>query len=429
MNSKIRNDIKELVLEQVISQETASKIETYYESKENDSPNKLFTVFAVLGSILVGLGIILILAHNWDHFSRSIKTFFAFLPLVIAQVVVGYSILKNKSATWKESSGVFLFFAVGSSMALVSQIYNIPGELSSYLLTWVLLCLPLVYLLKSNALAILHIAFSTYYACEYGYFYNSVMGTPWLFVLLIVSILPYYFTLLKIKASSNIVSIFNWLLPLCVIIVLGAFVDDNEFLGFLMYVVLFGVFYNLGMLPYFKNEKLRRNGYLVLGSLGTIFMLILTSFKWFWQDRFNDAVPFNSQEFYISAVLFLSALGILTYGYLKNQHKKVNLFQLVFIIFSILFFLNSIINAFPVIIINLLILVLGVVAIKIGASKLHFGVLNYGLLIISLLIVCRFFDTNMSFVVRGLLFVVVGVGFFFVNYLMLKKQKSIKSFK
>jgi len=55
---------------------------------------------------------------------------------------------------------------------------------------------------------------------------------------------------------------------------------------------------------------------------------------------------------------------------------------------------------------------------------MHFGILNYGLVIITALIFCRFFDTNMSFVIRGLLFVLVGVGFFAANYVMFKKQKS-----
>jgi uncharacterized membrane protein len=168
MNSKIQNDIKELVEEQVISNEVATNIENYYKYKKSDSPNRLFTVFAVLGSTLVGLGIILILAHNWDDFSRSIKTIFAFGPLIIGQLIVGYTILKKESTTWKEASSVFLFFAVGASMALVSQIYNIPGNFSSYMLTWILLCTPLIYLLKSNASAILHIVFATNYACAFG---------------------------------------------------------------------------------------------------------------------------------------------------------------------------------------------------------------------------------------------------------------------
>ena len=78
----------------------------------------------------------------------------------------------------------------------------------------------------------------------------------------------------------------------------------------------------------------------------------------------------------------------------------------------------------PAILVNMLIFALGVVTVKIGADKFHFGVLNYGLLIIAALVTCRFFDTDMSFVLRGLLFVGVGVGFFLTNYYMLKKQKS-----
>tara|TARA_R110002072_G_scaffold291762_1_gene460019 strand:+ start:520 stop:765 length:246 start_codon:yes stop_codon:yes gene_type:complete len=79
------------------------------------------------------------------------------------------------------------------------------------------------------------------------------------------------------------------------------------------------------------------------------------------------------------------------------------------------------------VLINPLILTLGIMAIKIGTDKLHFGILNYGLLIITVQIVCRFFDTNKSFVLSGLLFVGVGVGFFFTNYMMMEKKKPIQS--
>lgn len=425
MNSKIQNDIEELITEQVISKDIASKIEAYYLSKKNNSPNRLFTVFAVLGSTLVGLGVILILAHNWDDFTRTIKTSFAFLPLVVGQFFVGYSILKNKSRTWKEASGVFLFFAVGSSMALVSQIYNIPGDLSSFLLIWVLLCLPLVYLLKSNALGVLHIVFATYYAVEYGYFYGHI-GTPWLYVLLLVAVLPYYFNLLKYKTAFNTTSVFNWLIPLSAVIVLGAFVDENGELGYLMYLLLFGVLYNLGKLPYFNNQKLRRNGYLLLGSVGTVFILLITSFEWLWTDVFAEEIIFNSQELYISTILFLFALSIVVSGHIKKWFKGINLFQYVFIIFSLIFFTGLNNSTIPIIFVNILILTLGIMAIKIGADKLHFGILNYGLLIITIQIVCRFFDTNMSFVLRGLLFVGVGVGFFFTNYMMMEKKNKLK---
>jgi hypothetical protein len=73
---------------------------------------------------------------------------------------------------------------------------------------------------------------------------------------------------------------------------------------------------------------------------------------------------------------------------------------------------------------NLLILVLAVYTIRDGAQRNHLGILNYGLLIITALICCRFFDTDFSFVVRGLLFIGVGVGFFVTNYYTIQKRKK-----
>ena len=423
MNSKLIKELPELIENKIISQEVASKIEAYYNSKQDNSPNRLFTVFGVLGSLLVGLGIILILAHNWDNFPKLIKTIFAFLPLIVGQLFVGYSILKKKSTTWKEASGTFLFFAVGASMALVSQIYNIPGNINTFLLTWILLCLPLVYLLQSNAVAILHIIFSTYYASSYGYGFMSNNNTPWFYLLLLALVLPHYWQLLKHKPKANITSIFNWLLPLSLTIVLGTFIQKNEVFGFLMYVILFGLFYNIGKIPFFDNKKLRRNGFLIFGSAGTIITLLWTSFRWIWKEAM-ETETIITQEFYVSFALFCITVVILGYSYSKQWIKSFNLFQYVFVFFTILFFIGLNNEIIPTILVNVILFILGLVTIKIGTEKFHFGILNYGLLIITALVVCRFFDTNMSFVIRGLLFVAVGFGFFLTNYIMLKKQKG-----
>ncbi|WP_299889388.1 DUF2157 domain-containing protein [uncultured Lacinutrix sp.] len=421
MNSKLTKELPELVENGVISQDVALKIERYYQSKSNENPNRLFTVFGVLGSVLVGLGIILILAHNWDNFSKVIKTIFAFAPLVIGQVLVGFSLLKKKSATWKEASGTFLFFAVGASMAIVSQIYNIPGNFNSYMLTWIILCSPLIYLLKSHALVLLHIIFTTIYACEYGYAFGS--KTPWMYLVLIILIIPYYIKLIQNRSKANITSVINWLLPLSFIIVLGAFITKFDELIFLSYIILFGLFYNLGKGPRFDNLKLRQNGYLVLGSLGTVILLLIASFRWIWKDVLRIS-SFATTETTLVAVLFITTAFVLTYLFLKKRVNKLNLFHFIFIIMTLLFFVGLTNDITPTIVTNVLLLILGINAIKIGVDKMHFGILNYGLVIITALIFSRFFDTNMSFVIRGLLFVVVGVGFFATNYVMLKKQKS-----
>ena len=103
------------------------------------------------------------------------------------------------------------------------------------------------------------------------------------------------------------------------------------------------------------------------------------------------------------------------------------MFQYAFVLFAIVFVIGNGNYGLGTVFTNALVFVLGVFAVKIGANSFRFSVLNYGLLIISAMIVCRFFDTDMSFVLRGILFVIVGLGFFLTNYVMLKKQKELNN--
>ena len=428
MKSKLVDDLPELVKNQVISQEVALSIRNYYRTHESEAPNKLFTVFGVLGSLLVGLGIILILGHNWDDFSRAMKTGLAFFPLVLGQVLTGFVIIKDKGPIWKEAAGTFLFFTVGSSIALISQIYNIPGDLSVYVLTWILLCVPLIYLLKSNAVAMLHIMFSTFYAVTVGYGFNGFSEVPWPYIGLMILVIPRYLQVLKHHKDANVTSIFNWLMPLSLIIALGAFLEENEDLGYLTYVILFGLFYNMGKLPIFDDGKLRRNAYLIFGSVGTVVMLLISSFNGIW--NFNLEPNFwRSREFFMTLLLFGITLGVLIYLYRKRWLIGFNPFNFVFILFTMVFFSGMVNSLIATIFINILVLALGLVTMKIGTDNYHFGILNYGLFIVATLIACRFFDTEMSYIIRGLLFVSVGIGFFMANYVMLKKKKSIGNIK
>ncbi len=419
MNSKLRQEVSKLVEAQVISPQVADDIRNYYDSKNDTSPNRLFAIFGVLGSLLVGLGLILILAHNWDDFSRTTKTIWAFIPLVVGQFFVGYSLFKKKGVAWKETSATFLFFAIGASIALVSQIYNIPGSMPSFLLTWIVLVAPLIYLLKSQAAALLYVIFITAYACNVGYFNND---SPWWYLIMLLWIVPHYYKQLKKFPSENLTSIFHWILPASVLIALGAFVSGDDSIGFLMYVTLFGLFYNVGKLPFFADKKLRVNGYLVLGSLGTITTLLIVSFKWFWGE-FNTSLV-SSQDLIITGMLLAAGMTVLVYLFLKKELSPFNLFQYGFLIFTGIYFTRFISPEVPMILTNLLVFGLGIFAVRIGSSKGMFSILNYGLLIITVLVTCRFFDTQISFVIRGLLFVAIGAGFFGANYLMHKKQQK-----
>ena len=123
----------------------------------------------------------------------------------------------------------------------------------------------------------------------------------------------------------------------------------------------------------------------------------------------------------------MAAVAVL--GYLFRKHKLLpfNLFQFSFLIFGGLCFFGFSQPEIASVLTNILILALGLFAVLIGSRKEKFSILNYGLLVITALVTCRFFDTEIPFVVRGLLFVAIGAGFFAANYFMYKKQLKTKA--
>lgn len=423
----ILKDIPELLKANIITQETADRIRGHYKNKSGSSTNRLFIVFGVLGAALVGLGIILIIAHNWDELSRGTKTFFAFLPLLIGQLLCGYVLLKRQdSITWRESAATFLFFAIGASIALVSQVYNIPGEIGTFLLTWMLLCLPLVYLMKSSVTSLLYISGITYYAINLSYWsYSS--SDSYLYWLIFLGIFPHYYQLYQKKPESNFTIFHNWIIPLSVVISLGTVAKTTEELMFIAYFSLFGLLYLVGNLSFFTQKKPRNNGYKILGSLGTIVLLLTLSFDWFWEDLRREDFQFNeiitAPEFFASVITSLLA-GRLFYLQYKNKTlSDIKPLAPIFILFIVTFILG-LFSPIAVVLINLYVFAIGILTIRDGAKQDHLGILNYGLLVITALVICRFFDTDLSFVIRGIMFVSVGAGFFAANYWMLKKRRT-----
>ncbi len=424
MNSTIEKELNELVSAEVITPEIQQDIKQYYTDKKTAGPNKLFVVFGVLGAILTGLGIILILAHNWDNFTRITKTIWAFAPLVFGQILAAFALFKKKSAAWRETAATFLFFAIGASISLISQIYNIPGAIHTFLLTWLLLAAPVMYLLRSHATTLLYCLLVTTYGCTIGYDLNQ---TPyWALVALAVAT-PQYIVLLKSNPNGNITGIFNWIFPLSMLILLGAFLNSGFSIGLLTHVCLFGLFYNIGKLPYFEGGKLRRNGYVIIGSLGTVISLLIASFRYIWDDFVPEII--STGDGVITSILVVAALSIIGYLFSKNKLKPFNLFQIAFLVFGGLYFLGFVQPELASILTNVLILLLGLFAVLLGARQEKFSVLNYGLLIITALITCRFFDTEIPFVVRGILFIAIGAGFFGANYFMYKKQLKTKAYE
>ena len=423
----IPKDLPELIRAGVISPEVGEKIRAHYEGKESQSQNRLIIVFGILGAILAGLGIILIIAHNWDDLSRGTKTFFAFLPLVIGQALCGMVLLKKpESVAWREGASAFLFFGVGASISMVGQIYNIPGDLGSFLLTWMLLCLPVIYLMRSSTVSLLYLIGITTYAVET--LYDSYpQRESYVFWALLLAVFPYYYRLYTQFPKGNFTAFHHWAVPICITITLGTVATVYDEFMFIAYFSLFGLFFLVGELFISNDAKWLSNGYRVLGSMGTTIMLFMMSFSEFWREMSRDSFELveglTSPEMVACVLLTALAGGLLARYLTIKPLEELSPIAPIFVLF-ISIFVVGLFSTFAAVLINLIILALAIITIRRGAQKDHLGILNYGLLLIMTLVICRFFDTDLSFVIRGILFLLVGLGFFAANYMMIKKRKN-----
>ncbi len=435
MAKPLRSDLEELIDAGIINIETAGKIEAWYHQKQASTPNKFTTILSIFGSLLVSLGIVLLIAHNWDELSNLLKTIFAFLPLLVGQVLCIYTLLRKKgNMLWSESSAIFLFFAIASAIALISQIYHVSGTLPSFLLTWLLLAFPLIYIMPSSVVSLLYIAVSTWYGVEVGYsgYYTSYQtDMPHFYLMLMALAAPHFYLLWKNKRSGTFFHLHNWMVSLSIVIMLGAFIERHypySEWGFIAYLSLFTIFYRIGTSASYPKSKFISNPFLSLGIVGTITILMTWSFDWPWNELiYNKPATryFWGWIFSFIAIALLAVNFFLTVV-LQKRRAWANISPVEYSPF-VLMLLVLLLPNLPSgnqLIINAWILLIGLYFIRGGSKEDHLGILNFGLLIIFALALIRFFDDSIPFVWRGLFFLITGAGFFIANYWMLKKRKQ-----
>ena len=421
-------DLSELVGANIITDKTALEITAYYKQKQLSSPNRQLLLFGILGALLVGIGVMFIIANQWDALPLSVKTTCAFLLLVVPQLLCGYVLLnKQDKIVWRESTALLLFFAVGANISLVSQIYHINGEPAIFFLTWILLTGPLIYLLNSSAVSVAYLFLSMMY-CLSARFNATFPYEDSIFWLLVLLPLPHYLRLIRQSPDNFLSVLHHWMIPYVLTQTFFTLGLHAKVLLHPGYMLLFAVFCYIGSLPFLKNRPLQHNGYLVFGFAGTIISLLVMTFQSPWKKMTAQTLSFSelllTTEFAACLVLFALAAYLL---YLKNKENPLFEWQLTdvaWMLYIPVFILGVWATTLSVILMNLLVFVFGLLMLRDGSRKSHLGVLNTGMLVIALLAVCRSFDTEITFAVKGIMFVLVGIGFFATNWLIIKKRKE-----
>ncbi len=431
MGNRLLKDLPILIEKGIITDNVADDIRKYYSKDSTDSKDKLQLILAVLGALLVGLGILLILAHNWDSLSKSVKSVLAFIPLIASHLLILYVLLKKSNEKmWSEAVAVFNYTAIAISISLISQIYHIDGSFDNFMLLWMLLALPIVYLLNSSMLSLLYIGGITVFVANTSRINIYSLHKSLLFIPLLTLILPYYYNLLKKSKFSNFTYFHNWFIPLAVAFSFPFMVDGHFELIILLLFSLFAIIYFIGKMQLLQYGSLLKNAYTIIGVIGTMVLLYIVSFEDYWSRlyRENDLMSFGFSTYFVGLILVIGSLLLI-----KRIISRKGVFDpmdwafLAFAIFYIIVTYIDISISIPVVFFNIYILFIGVIYILKGEKHNDLIAFNLGLLMISILIIVRFFDYDISFLVRGLIFIILGIAFFVANFLLIRKRKKMKS--
>jgi len=420
------DQLPELVEKGVLSQENAGRIHDHYGEVAVFPKSRIaMLMMAILGAAFVGSGIILLLAHNWDDLSRPIRAVLSFTPLVVGQALGLWVLLKRaESAAWREGIAMFITAAIGVCISLIAQTYNLPGDMATFLLTWCLLGLPLIYVFNASGAAFLYLVGITSWAGYQEAHSNNAFG----FWLLLALALPHIGWAWRTAPKGPRFAFLTSVLGVVLCIAPGL-VLDKSFHGIwiVVYTSLFALLYFVG------SELVRSCGggrpLRTVGACGTIVMALALTYDGAWRSigwphyygrgLTNVAVL---HDFALALVLVAGMVALAVRAVrMGNAHRLVwiGAALLGVVCFAVANFVpgGDVAETVPVVAFNVYLFVLGVFLIGLGARREQLGLMNFGLATLSILLILRFFDADITFVLRGIAFIAVGAGFLIFNFI------------
>jgi uncharacterized membrane protein len=403
--------------EGVITPEQRRRILAFYPQSEASSP--LLSLFAVIGTLLIGSGVILLFAMNWYRIPATVKLALAFLPLLLAMGLGGYTLLRREtSRPFRESSALLLSLAVFAAIALIGQTFHTPSDLREYFLTCVLLTLPGVYLFDARAAAGLYTIGAAYAGWHYPL---------WIAIPLLLALAP---LLIKWLAAGGSKALAGYLLLLLSGSLICLLIMTNDSYQ-MLYLSLNGLeillisgqillladgFYRFLPTPYFLTP---------VKLLGVaVFFVLLTLYCFFGDllDRYPEGVGLL-----ICAVIVAlnAALRLKSF----RRPTGADIFAAVGLLFCLFMFAyGRYMFLWDVkTVCGLLLFVPGVYYVYAGSRRLDAGHLNFGMVSLLLVIGARFFDSELSFLSKGILSILLGAAFLTVNLLISRKKRGVSS--
>ena len=428
----LRGQLPELIAGGVITTANAEAIDRHYQAAESRAPNFGYVVLAAIGAALVGAGAILLVAHNWDDLSRTSRCVIAFLPLIVAHLLGFFVLLKrNDSSAWRESVALLDVTAVAAAIALISQTYQLQGSFADFMRVWLLLSIPIVYLFRANFSALFYIiGCAVWMLSKAGWSFNRP-GEVFFWGLLLL-IVPFYVAILRQRHSGWAFRVLSLALMAASAIGLAVTIDFAKGnLGGLAFAGFFATVYLAGM-RWQDDGNRSLNVLSVVGGMGVAATAVTLSFESLWDFRSEFLWSGLSLEQQIAlGIVLLFPVVALTLAVWSMVQGRIFYSLSAACIPLVAALARIICGVAPgdhsyalaaAALFNFYALILGIELLARGIRAGSLARANFGLLVIAALALARFFDSDLSFVARGVGFIAVGAGFLVANMIFFRRR-------
>ena len=367
----------------IISPEQAQAIISSYGvspqlARSQRAYGRLIAILAIIGTVLIGLGVILFFASNrLDDLPDEAQ-----LSLILIAILAAYGLgywLKYRRGYQRVGTAVILLAALlyGAGIHLVAQVYNFPVNDPNLFMYWFLGVIPLAYLTKSQAILVLAI----------GLFLGAVGFR-----------LP------------------GWLD--------GNYSDyrGEVIASSVLYLTLGLTLYGLGRLQaLYDLTRSYSRIYDILGMLTIVISLYLLGFRWLFND-YQDVNRFDVNIstgfwvlFYLSAVLGVALLASSAVVQARRRLPMMTLpyegaaALLLLVAAYLVVYLEIGHDVFYPILFNAL-LFLGIVGLVFdGYFRRREALINIALIFFSVGVISRYFELGWDLYDRSLVFIVAGI--------------------
>ena len=403
----------------VLSEETAERLRAHYAGDRAAGGRLLVALFGVFGALLVGGGVILLLAHNWEALSRPLRTLLSLLPLAACAALAAWVVARDRGAAWREAVAAAWTLAIGAAISLVGQTYHVPGDWTAFLRTWLLLALPVLHLLRSVSASLL-------YCLGLVAWTLGEAGEPLLFWPLLLLALPLWVAIVRREPQTTAAELLVWLVAVTVAICL---LPSVEGLAEALWPPLLAGWFaacwagSLAARPRRWERPLR-----IVGGLGFTAVALVLTFADAWPGG-DEAIAAAggaraAAEGTVAALVSLLAIGLAAVAWVRRTTDALPLAAGLPAVWLGWLLARAGYAGAAAAALNVYVLLLGALLLTTGVRDESLRRANAGTAIVGLLVLLRFFDSELGFLLRGVAFIGVGVAFLVVNTVLVRRRRA-----